>query len=95
METRISLGNGKTVIVDDPSGYLLEQILKKKEKIGEYPTLLQILADKEMPTQTQYAFYFGSYENAVVAAKALERKKQGLPPKAAIKTKYISFQKKE
>lgn len=89
MKTMIMLNNDRRVLVDSPTEYLLERLLEKKEELGgKYPTVPQIIEDKEMPTQAQYAYYFKNYEILLKEANIYERAKLGTPKTATVKLKY-------
>ena len=91
MKSRIILNNERSILVDDPKRYLLDQILKMKNEIGTWPTFKQMLADPNNPSQYSYAYNFKTYEKAIEEAKLYERRKSGMKPTASIRAKYKDY----
>ena len=88
METLILLNNDRSIVTSSPVDFLLEMLLKKRDELGEFPTINQLMNDKQMPTQSSYAYYFKTYDDAIASARIYERNKLGIPVTATVKAKY-------
>lgn len=91
MKYLITLNNENHAVTERPKEYLLDVLLKKKEQNGKYPSITDVMKDPDMPTQGTYAYFFKTYENALVEADFYERRKQGIKPEAKVKAEYIGL----
>lgn len=93
----IFLNSGKNIKVDNSEEYLLEYLLKRKKELGSWPTYEQMwpsnssVQNPDTPSQFSYAYNFKTYDDALEEAKTYERRKGGMKPTAALRSKYKDY----